>query len=287
MNKASVWVSAAAAAVVAGSSAIAMDTATGTVVSNNTVPSGRGSTETLNFYGFTGYYGYITQAYGGFNFTADFLYMNATTWTDPNGPGYQNGWCNTGYQNEAAMSNATSLGVIYQYGLMESASTKHTFTLDSMNVAASFSKNAVWDITSYTEGKGYLVPKAEDKFRVSFTGEYVKLSTLGKSSDFKDIVAVAFQLQNYGHPGNKCTYGYPIVGAQLAIGNVKVTWSTATDLSGNTGILLTPYLLQHPSFALPRVTGERQGNFSSEGASSLDSHQYRHTSAGHDPGTSP
>jgi len=44
------------------------------------------------------------QGYGGFSFFSNFEYMNAATWTNPNGVGYQYGWCDTGYQNESAMS---------------------------------------------------------------------------------------------------------------------------------------------------------------------------------------
>jgi len=248
-----------------------------------------GARATLNFAGFSGYYGYMTyyQGYGSFDFFADFLYMNATTWTNPNGIGYQYGWCDTGYQNEAAMSNATSLGVIYQYGLMESAS-RHSFTLNSMNVAASFSKGAVWDIISYTEKNGSLFEKADDKLKVSFTGEHVKLAALGNPYDFTNIAAVAFHLHSYGRPGNKCTYGYPVAGAQLAIGNVKVTWSRNADLPNDNGRLLTPYLLHHRALGVPHITAEHQTSSAGHGAEhSSNPHQYHQDSAGHDPGISP
>jgi hypothetical protein len=280
MSKATGLVSVAAAAVLA-SSATAMDTAVRTPH-----VAGR-TTATLNFYGFPNYYGYMDyyQGYGGFNFYGNFLYMNASTWTNPNGPGYQNGWCDTGYQNEAAMSAATSLGVIYQYGMMESAST-HSFTLDSMNVAASFSKNAVWHVISYVENNNVLYQKADDKLKVSFTGEHVKLATLGNPYDFTHVVAVAFQLHSYGRPGDKCTYGYPIVGAQLALGDVKVTWSRKADLPENRGRLLTPYLLSHQPLAVPHVTAEHQSGETGQGAANTPySVQYHHDSAGHDPGS--
>lgn len=241
---------------------------------------------TLNFGGMPGYYNYMSyyEGYGGFDFYADFLYMNASTWTNPNGVGYMYGWCDTGYQNVAAKSDATSLGVIYQYGLMESAGT-HTFTLDSMNVAASFSKNAVWDIVSYTEKNGSLYLKADDRLKVSFTGEHVKLATLGNPYDFTDIAAVAFQLHSYGRPGDKCTYGYPIVGGQLAIGDVKVTWSKRADLPDNGGRLLTPYLLHHHALAVPHVTANHQAGNDGHGAThAWDTQLYHQDSAGHDPG---
>lgn len=246
-----------------------------------------GTNATLNFGGMPAYYNYMSyyQGYGGFNFFADFLYMNATTWTGPNGVGYLYGWCHTGYQNEAAMSSASSLGVIYQYGIMESASN-HTFTLDSMNAAASFSKNAVWDVISYTLNNGSLYEKADDKLKVGFKGEQVNFATLGGSDDFKNIAAVAFQLHSYGRPGDKCTYGYPVVGAELAIGNLKVTWSKNADLQNSNGRLPTPYLLHHQALAVPHVTAERHAaEGGHDAAGSLGSHQYHQDSAGHDPGT--
>jgi len=220
----------------------------------------------LNFHGFDGYYGYMSyhQGYGGFNFFADFLYMNESTWTEPNGVGYQYGWCDTGYQNEAAMSGAKSLGWIYQYGIMESANG-HAFTLNSMNAAASFSKGAVWDLVSYTENNGSLYVKAVDELKVSYTGKHVRLDTLGNADDFKNIAAVAFQLVSYGKGGNTCTYGYPATGAQLAIGDVKVTWSKTADLKSD-GNLLTPYLLHHATHTVPHATAVQEHHAGGDGA---------------------
>src|SRR5437660_11129794 len=127
-----------------------------------------GTKRGLNFHGFSGYYGFMSahEGYGGFDYFSDFLYMNQSMWTNPNGVGYQYGWCDTGYQNEAAMSHAKSLAWIYEYGAMESASG-HSFTLKSMNVAASFSNDALWNIISYTEQNGQLQVKAVDSLYVS------------------------------------------------------------------------------------------------------------------------
>lgn len=238
--------------------------------------------ETLNFGGFPGYYNYMSyyQGYGGMNFFADFLYMNATTWTAPNGVGYLYGWCDTGYQNEVAMSGASSLGVIYQYGIMESAS-HHSFTLETMNAASSFDRHALWHVISYTEQGGSLVTKATDTLKVSYHGEQVNLASLGGPGDFKNIAAVAFQLVSYGRPGDKCTYGYPVVGPQLAIGDVALTWSKKADLPHGNGKLPTPYLLHHPAFAVPHLTASHHGV-----NSPTEHHQYHQDSAGHDPGIS-
>ncbi|HLY05248.1 MAG TPA: hypothetical protein VKR31_05820 [Rhizomicrobium sp.] len=200
----------------------------------------------LNFEGFKGYYGYMSNydGYGGFNYSDNFLYMNHSNWTKPNGVGYQYGWCDTGYQNEAAMSHAKSLAWIYEYGVMESASG-HSFTLNSMNVAASFSNNAQWDIISYTEQDGQLQVKAVDPLYASYTGQKVDLAMLGQPDDFKHIAAVAFQMVNYGTAGNTCTYGYAVFGVQLAVGDIKVKWSKGADIDTRGGKLMTPWMLQH------------------------------------------
>lgn len=209
-------------------------------------------TKPLNFGGFKGYYNYMSyhDGYGGFDYSGNFLYMNQSNWTNPNGVGYLYGWCDTGYQNEAAMSGAKSLGWIYEYGAMESASGQ-SFTLKSMNVAASFSNDAVWNVISYTEHNGQLQVKAVDPLYVSYTGEYVDLATLGQAGDFQHIAAVGFQMVSYGNPGNTCTYGYAVFGVQLAIGDVKVKWSKTADFDTTGGKLPTPWMLQHPSHLLP------------------------------------
>src|SRR5579862_5579221 len=227
-----------------------------------------GTKATLNFGGMPNYYNYMSyyQGYGGFNFFADFLYMNATTWTNPNGEGYLYGWCDTGYQNEATMSDASSLGVNYQYGLMESTG-KNTFTLDSMNEASSFIKNALWYVISYTEKHHSLYEKADDRLTVSNTAKHVDFAQLGNPGDFQNIAAVAFELHNYGRPGDKCTYGYPVVGGQLAIGNLTVTWSKKADMPDNNGRLLTPYLLHHQVVAA-HLTAVHQGADAGHGAGS-------------------
>jgi hypothetical protein len=226
----------------------------------------------LNFGGFSGYYGYMSyyDGYGGFNYQDNFLYMNQSTWTNPNGVGYQYGWCDTGYQNVAAMSHAKSLGWIYQYGVMESA-TGHSFTLKSMNVAASFSNDAQWNVISYTENNGKLQVKAVDPLYVSYTGAHVYMSTLGQPGDFRHIAAVAFQMVGYGTPGNTCTYGYAVFGVQLAIGDVKVNWSKTADLDNTGGKLPTPWLLHHPSHTVPHP-GAVPSHVHSGGGDHADSH---------------
>ena len=233
----------------------------------------------LNFAGFKGYYGYMSDhdGYGGFDYSDNFLFMNQSAWINPNGPGYQAGWCDTGYQNEAAMSHAKSLAWIYEYGVMESA-TGHSFTLKSMNVAASFSNDAVWNIVSYTEHNGALRVKAVDPLYVSYTGAYVDLATLGRPGDFQHIAAVGFQMVSYGTAGNTCTYGYAVFGVQLAVGDIKVKWSKSADLHSN-GPLATPWMLLHPSHTVPTAGAGLQHGESETGQHA----SAEHAGAVHDP----
>jgi hypothetical protein len=196
--------------------------------------------EVLNFSGFSGYY-YWLDGYGGFNYLDDFLVMNASTWTKSGGAGYVNGWCDTGYQNVAAAAHATSLAWIYDYGVMETAST-HTFTLESFLAASSWSANQNWDVISYTESNGVLTEKGEKEITPTFS----KAETFRfKGAGWKGIAAIAFSMVSLGSPGNTCTYGTAEEGYQLCIDRLKVKFSNKADLKHNGGNLLTPYMLNH------------------------------------------
>jgi hypothetical protein len=200
----------------------------------------------LNFGGFSGYYGLMSvhDGYGGFNYLADFEYMNASTWTSPGGWGYQYNWCDTGYQNISAEAKTASLGWVYQYGLMETANG-HSFSLESFLAAASFSSNQSWELISYTENKGELIQKATMDLSLGYNEiDTVKLT--GKNTKgFSNIAAVAFEMINYGSPGNSCTYGTAVYGYQMCIDDLKVKFSKKADLKHDNGKLLTPYQLHH------------------------------------------
>jgi hypothetical protein len=202
--------------------------------------------KSLNFGGFSGYYGFMSahNGYGGFNYLADFDYMNASTWTSPGGWGYQYNWCDTGYQNVSAAAKTTSLGWVYQFGLMETPNG-HSFSLQSFLAAASFSVNQSWEVISYTESKGQLVQKATMDLSLSYNQvETVKFS--GKNAKgFSNIAAVAFEMINYGSPGNSCTYGTAVYGYQMCIDDLKVKFSKKADLKHDNGKLLAPYQMHH------------------------------------------
>jgi len=200
-------------------------------------------TKGLNFSGFSGYYGAMSahDGYGGFNYLDDVLYMNQSTWTKPDGAGYINGWCDTGYQNVAAAAKATSLAWIYEYGVMETDSSK-TFTLESFLATASWSANEEWNVISYTESNGSLTEKGSQDIYVNFS----KADTFKfKGKDWKGISAVAFSIVTEGSPGNTCTYGSAVYGVQMCIDQLKVKFAKKADLKHNGGNLQTPYMLHH------------------------------------------
>jgi hypothetical protein len=237
---------------------------------------GKHQAAALNFGGFTGYYGLMSahNGYGGFNYVGAFNYMNASMWTNPNGYGYQNDWCDTGYQNMSADAKSSSLGWIYEYGLMESAS-RHSFSLESLLATASFSDNQKWEIISYTEKHGSLVEKAS----MYVTLSYDKISDIkftGKNAKgFSNIAAVAFQMASYGSPGNSCTYSTAVYGLQMAFDKVKVKFSTTADLKQNAGDLLTPYQLNHAVAAGHSAVAPH--NFTAVHADAADHHSHLHS----------
>ncbi len=213
--------------------------------------------KTLYFSGvfITGYYGLGSgiDGYGGFNYESDFLVMNQSTWTRPGGPGYVNGWCDTGYQNLAAAVPDTGIAWIYDYGVMETAS-HHSFTMLSLMATASWSKDQSWEINSYTEQNGQLVLKASDVVTATFSkAETIHLSSIGHKGDFTNIAAVAFEFLSYGSPGNTCTYGVASYGLQLCIDKIRYRWSKKADLKNDNGQLLTPYMKAHHHQSAPHI----------------------------------
>ncbi|HTT84948.1 MAG TPA: hypothetical protein VMF67_15840, partial [Rhizomicrobium sp.] len=213
-------------------------------------------TKGLNFGGFSGYYGPMSghDGYGGFDYVGDVSYMNASIWTKANGPGYELGWCDTGYQNIAQAAHTKSLGWIYEYGLMETAS-KHTFTLESFLATASWSYNQPWEVISYTEKNGALVQKGT----MNITPTFSKAETITfKGKDWTGIAAIAFEIQGDGSAGNTCTYGTARYGYEMCIDKVKVKFAKKADLKHNASNLLTPYQLHHHT-AAAHVAAASQG----------------------------
>jgi hypothetical protein len=238
-----------------------------------------GHNEKLNFGGFSGYYGLMSahDGYGGFNYLDDFYYMNQSTWTKPDGPGYEQGWCDTGYQNVAAAAHATSEAWIYGYGLMESGG--RSFTLESFLACAGWSSDMPWNIVSYTDDNGVLKEKASDRITVTFSkAEKINLTTTGPKQGFANIAAVAFTMVSSGQPGNTCigSVGYGVIGYQIAIDAVKVRFSKRANLKHDNGHLLTPYLLHHQhhgAHAGPLLPGGHHPDAAADSVHDPDGHQ--------------
>jgi hypothetical protein len=180
--------------------------------------------ETLNFNGFSGYYGSITQGYGGLQWN-DMDYMNATFWQNQ-----QTQWCDTGYQNvirgagEAFTFNNNGST---SYGLFVSVNTSETFNLKSMVVASAWETKQPFDFVSftYTQGQG-LIQKASVTVDLSQTKHTINFAKLGSPGDFSNIAALEV-ISGTGKYGNTCSYGrygYTL-GNEMAFDNLKLQWN--------------------------------------------------------------
>jgi hypothetical protein len=202
--------------------------------------------EKLTFEGFPGYYGLMSQedGYGGFNWSGDFLYMNTSLFR--NEP-----WCNAGYENVASSCGSSALGWIYIDGGFESVKPTETFNLRSMVCASAWSSNQEWGVISYTYSDGHLTEKASDSFYISQYAEKINFSKLGGKNDFRNIAAVVIDLENLGSYGNTCSYGGPVFGYQLAVGDLKVHWNGKIPKHGlqRTGSLPGGIHHLHPTVA--------------------------------------
>jgi len=180
--------------------------------------------ESLGFNGFSGYYGSISQGYGGFAW-GDIDFMNATYWEKE-----KTGWCDTGFQNVirgAGEAFTWSNNGYTSYGVFESASTSETFTLKSMIAASGWETAQPFDFNTYTytKGEGFIL-KASDTIYLSQKRELINFAKIGNPGDFKNIAAVEI-ISGTGKYGNTCTYGrysYTL-GNQMAFDNLKVKWN--------------------------------------------------------------
>ncbi|HEX4158601.1 MAG TPA: hypothetical protein VHY79_09000 [Rhizomicrobium sp.] len=187
-------------------------------------------TETLNFEGFSGYYGSVPQGYGGFVWS-DVDFLNASYWQNekPN-------WCDTGYQNVVDGSGlAYSWGkpTYNSYGFFGTENTKETFSLVSMVAASAWETNQPFTFTSYVykphvgfvEKASVTVPLSQTAQTINF--EQLVLRT-AVAHPFDNISAVRIT-SGTGTYGNTCSYGagHPTYGNELAFDDLKIKWNGA------------------------------------------------------------
>jgi hypothetical protein len=219
--------------------------------------------ETLGFNGFHNYmgpyYGLMSQndGYGGFDYSSDVLFMKRSTWTAPNGAGYKQFWCDTGYQNACPGKGEAW---VYTSGIMESANPKETFSLGSMIAAASWSSDQPWLFSSYVYKDGALHLKTSDTVYIGQTAEKINFAKLGGGKAFQNIAAFSIQFVNYGQQGNDCNGSSTYYGRQLAFDDIKIRWNgkiPGADAAGHHHMLVPPFLghHQHPT-AMPVGWGE-------------------------------
>ncbi|MGH6876925.1 MAG: hypothetical protein ACREHV_06030 [Rhizomicrobium sp.] len=201
--------------------------------------------ETLGFNNFSGYYGSVTQGYGGLDYS-DVDYLNATYWEND-----KTAWCDTGFQSVIhGAGEAFTQGPPGQssYGFFETPNLNETFSLTSMVAASAWETNQPFEFISYTykHGKGF-VEKAMDTVYLSQTAQTIDFAKIsgGNPGDFKNVAAVLI-VSKAGAAGNTCTYGaaYPTYGNQMAFDNLKVKWNGKIPHGGE-GSLVTKGLRAH------------------------------------------
>jgi hypothetical protein len=199
--------------------------------------------EGLNFNGFSGYYGSVSQGYGGLDYS-DVDFMNASYWEN-----VKTNWCDTGYQNVihgAGEGFTWGLNGGLSYGLLQSSDLKETFNLDSMIAASAWETNQPFTFISYTyKNHVGFAKKASDTVYLSQTAQKIDFAKLGtgKPTDFKNIAAVLI-VSGSGSYGNTCSYGTNTytTGNQMAFDDLKVTWN-GTIPHGHGGKPVTTGLL--------------------------------------------
>lgn len=220
-----------------------------------------GKQETLGFNGFDNfsghYYGPMSanDGYGGFDYGTDVFFMNRSTWTSPNGVGYQNGWCDTGYQNACHGKGDVW---IYQTGVMESANLKETFSLKNMIAAASWSDDQPWRFSSYVYKNGTLHLKASDTIYIGQTAQRINFLKIDGKGAFENISAFTIQMEGYGRLGNTCNDGTGAYGTQLVLDDLKVRWNGKVPVGGAAGhhqMLVPPHLGYHKHPTVMPVPG--------------------------------
>jgi hypothetical protein len=180
--------------------------------------------ETVNFNGYSGYYGSIAQGYGGFAW-GDIDYMNPAFWQTEH-----TNWCDTGYQNVlrgAGEAFTWNNNGSTSYGVFETSDTSETFTLKSMVAASAWETDQPFDFRTYTYTKGQgFVLKASDTIYLSQKKEMINFAKVGKPGDFKDVAAVEV-VSGTGKYGNNCSYGRYgyTTGNEMAFDNLKVQWN--------------------------------------------------------------
>ncbi len=214
--------------------------------------SRHGTNETMGFNnlhsGYEGnYYGYMSlhQGYGGFDYADAILFMSRSTWTSPNGVGYQYQWCYNGF---LTVNRGHGEAWIYKSGMMETANLAETFSLKSMTAASSWDTDAEWAVNSYVYANGKLNLKASDVLTISQNAEKVDFAALGSKSDFQKISAVSFVLLVQGQAGFTCGYGN-LYGYQMAFDNLKVHWNGKIPRGGHSPLAMTH--AHHHVTALP------------------------------------
>jgi hypothetical protein len=197
-----------------------------------------GTNETLNFSDLNGCSGSIPDGYGGFNWIGSFEYINTMC--------FNTAWCDTGYNNVAAVSASPTVAWVYDYGTVESAKLSESFDLKSIASASAWDTNQEWTFTSYTYKNGSFTVKGSANVYLSQLAQTINFATLGGKGAFQKIDAIHIQVDNLGTSGNTCSYGASTYGYQMVFDNVKVHWNGKIPQNNGAHLVQLPGHMPHP-----------------------------------------
>ncbi len=242
--------------------------------------------ETLNFTGFSAYYGPMSahEGYGGFDYSGFVEYMNTIFWQK-----IETCWCETGYQNVAAATGASSIGWIYEDGTFTSANPKETFDLKSFVAAAAWSANMEWQLTTYSAAG----PRTMDFYVTDAPRTPAQHIKVAKSVG-NDITGFNLLMLSIGTGGNTCTdcgnnMGYGAYGYQMAFGDMRITWNGKIPHGGHELRGETPHARHHVTPNPINANAGMPAHHAQHGSGSASHHGDAawHTQLlafGHDPG---
>jgi hypothetical protein len=206
--------------------------------------------ETLNFQGFSGYYGSIPQGYGGFDWS-EVSFLNDTYWEN-----VKTNWCDTGYQNVvhgSGLAFTSAPSGEHTYGYFRAENLKQTFDLVSMVAGSAWENNQPFKFTSYVyrPGQGFVYKASATAF-LDQTAHNIKFASLGGADDFKGITAVVIN-GGIGTYGNTCSYGtgYQTYGYELAFDTMKVRWHGKSHADAGMNAPAHPLFLHSPNHNTP------------------------------------
>jgi hypothetical protein len=173
-----------------------------------------GSNVKLTFNGFSGYYGYVSNGYQGFDFID--MYFLTKLGIDTYYPNEKTGYNNDLHGSGVAFTLGASNYDGYGWTGCLISPDKETFTLKSGDFAAAWDDSMNFSFTSYHDD----TMKARVEINLKITGTLIDFANYG--NDFKNITKVGMYAIGKGHVSSVYGSGY-----QIVIDNLKAVWQGA------------------------------------------------------------